>query len=421
MKRVVITGIGVVAANGIGKDAFHLSQSKGISGIRKIEEFERLKFSCQVGGIPEINDDILRKYFSDLELRMIDSSGIRYGVIAGLEAWEDAGLEIDKESVDYDHGIIFGAGISGVNKFRDAIYKVDDYNVRRLGSTVVINTMTSGVSAFLSGKIGAGNQVTTNSSACVTGTESITMAYDRIRLGQAKRILAGSCSEDGPYIWGGFDAMRVMNYKSNDFPELASRPMSESAGGFIPGSGAGAVVVESLDSALERNAMIYAEIIGQHINSGGHRNGGTMTSPNGQAVQQCIKEALKFASLDSSEIDYINGHLTATSKDSFEIQNWKTALDLDDNQFPLINSTKSTLGHCLSAAGSIEIVATLLQMKNACVYPSINCEDVHPEILELIPMTSIPHKLIQKEIDIAIKASFGFGDVNGCVIFRRWI
>ena len=362
----------------------------------------------------------MQEDFTPLELRMINSSGIKYGVIAGLQAWSDAGLEIDKEDNNYDHGIIFGAGISGVDKFRDAIYKVDKLNVRRLGSTVVINTMTSGVSAFLSGKIGAGNQVTTNSSACVTGTESIGMAYDRIRAGQAIRILAGSCSEDGPYIWGGFDAMRVMNYKSNDKPEAASRPMSQTAGGFIPGSGAGAMVLETLESAMNRNATIYAEIVGHHTNSGGHRKGGTMTAPNGHAVQRCIVETIKAAGVSTSEIDYINGHLTATSKDAFELENWKVALGLNPQDFPLINSTKSTIGHCLSAAGSIESVATVLQMKHSVVYPSINCEDLNTEILKLLPESSVNKSLHDKEIDIAIKASFGFGDVNGALLFRKY-
>lgn len=412
--------MGVVAPNGIGLDQFHKAQSAGKSGIKKIDLFEELKFSCQVGGIPEVTEELLQQYFTPLELRMIDSSGIKYGVIAGLQAWGDAGLEIDKEDNNYDHGIIFGAGISGVDKFRDAIYKVDKLNVRRLGSTVVINTMTSGVSAFLSGKIGAGNQVTTNSSACVTGTESIGMAYDRIRAGKAVRILAGSCSEDGPYIWGGFDAMRVMNYKSNDKPEAASRPMSQTAGGFIPGSGAGAMVLENLESALNRNATIYAEIIGHHTNSGGHRKGGTMTAPNGHAVQRCITETIKAAGVSASDIDYINGHLTATSKDAFEIENWKAALGLDPQAFPLINSTKSTIGHCLSAAGSIESVATVLQMKHSVVYPSINCDDLITEILELLPGNSVSRTLHNKEINIAIKASFGFGDVNGALLFKKY-
>src|SRR5690606_9305336 len=139
---------------------------------------------------------------------------------------------------DYDSGTIFGTGTSGVDKFREAVYLLDDGQVKRLGSTVVVQTMASGVSAYLGGILGLGNQVTTNSSACTTGTEAILLGYERIQSGKAKRMLVGSCSDDGLYIWGGFDAMRVMTYKHNDTPQKGSRPLSASASGFVPGSGA---------------------------------------------------------------------------------------------------------------------------------------------------------------------------------------
>lgn len=418
-RRVVVTGMGVVAPNGIGLDHFHAAQCKGESGIRHIAKLEELKFSCQVGGVPELSGEVLNKYMTALEQRMIVANSIRYGVVAGLMAWEDAGLSVNEEARRPDAGIIFGAGISGVDKFREAIYKVDELNVRRLGSTVVINTMASGISAFLSGKIGAGNQVTTNSSACVTGAESISMAYQRIKHGYADCMLAGSTSEDGPYIWGGFDAMRILNRTCNENPAAASRPLSQSAKGFVPGSGAGALVLETLESAENRGATIYAEILGEFTNSGGHRDGGSMTAPNGKAVQDCILGAINQAKISPGEIDYINGHLTATTKDGFEIANWKQALGVTPENFPLINSTKSTIGHCLSASGSIEAVATILQLKNAVVYPSINCEDLHEEVLSEINSSAVAQQLVNKNIEIAVSASFGFGDVNGCVVLRR--
>jgi 3-oxoacyl-[acyl-carrier-protein] synthase-1 len=233
-------------------------------------------------------------------------------------------------------------------------------------------------------------------------------------------MLVGSCSDDGPYIWGGFDAMRVMTYKHNDSPEQGSRPMSESASGFVPGSGAGALVLESLESALQRNATIYAEVLGGNINSGGQREGGTMTAPNAQAVQRCIKDAITNANILADDIDTINGHLTATSKDGLEIENWTKALNRKGDDFPYINSLKSMVGHCLAAAGSIESVATVLQIKEQFLFPNINCEDVHPEILELISEEKIITKSLKTDLNIAAKASFGFGDVNGCVIFKRY-
>lgn len=420
-KRVVITGLGVVAPNGVGIDAFTHAIKNGISGIKHDLELERLQFSCQIAGKPEITTELALQYFSELELRNFNSTGILYGVIAGIDAWKDAGLSMEiNEEPDWDSGTIFGTGTSGIDKFRESIYKIDDLQTRRLGSTAVAQTMNSGVSAYLGGKLGLGNQVTTNSSACTTGTESILMAYERIKSGQARIILAGSTSDSGPYIWGGFDAMKVCTFKYNKNPELGSRPMSESASGFVPGSGAGALVLEDLESALTRGAKIYAEVLGGNVNSGGQRGLGTMTAPNPKAVQRCIKNAIRNAGISANDIDAINGHLTATSKDSLEIQNWTEALDRKGKNFPYINSLKSMVGHCLSGAGSIESVASVLQLKEGFIFPNINCADLHPEIKLLIDESRIPMQLVEKELNIIAKASFGFGDVNGCVIFKRY-
>ncbi len=420
-KRVVITGLGVVAPNGVGLDAFTNAIKKGISGIKHDAELERLQFSCQIAGKPEISKEFSLRYFSELELRNFNSSGILYGVIAGIDAWKDAGLAIENnEEPDWDSGTIFGTGTSGIDKFRESIYKIDDFQTRRLGSTAVAQTMNSGVSAYLGGKLGLGNQVTTNSSACTTGTESILMAFERIKSGQAKRILAGSTSDSGPYIWGGFDAMKVCTFKHNETPEQGSRPMSISASGFVPGSGAGALVLEDLEIALARGANIYAEILGGNLNSGGQRGIGTMTAPNPVAVQKCIRKALENAEIHANEIDAINGHLTATSKDSLEIQNWSQALNRKGINFPYINSLKSMVGHCLSGAGSIESVASVLQLHHGFIFPNRNCEDIHSEITEIIDLTRIPQQLIEEELNIIAKASFGFGDVNGCVIFKKF-
>ncbi|MDP2160279.1 MAG: beta-ketoacyl synthase N-terminal-like domain-containing protein, partial [Flavobacterium sp.] len=335
--------------------------------------------------------------------------------------WQDAGLPTSiNDTPDWDSGTIFGTGTSGIDKFRESIYKIDNFETRKLGSTAVAQTMNSGVSAYLAGKLGLGNQVTTNSSACTTGTESIIMGFDRIRTGQAKRMLVGSTSDSGPYIWGGFDAMRVCTFKHNHSPEEGSRPMSASASGFVPGSGAGAMILEDLETALARNATIYAEVLGGNINSGGQRGEGTMTAPNSIAVQKCISDTLKQTGIKASEIDTINGHLTATSKDSLEIKNWSEALGLSGLDFPYINSLKSTVGHCLSAAGSIESIATVLQLHQGFIFPNRNCLDIHPEITAMIHPSKIPQQLLNKDSSIAIKASFGFGDVNACVVFKKY-
>lgn len=420
-KRVVITGLGIVSPNGVGLETFTHAIKNGISGIKHNPELERLQFSCQVSGTPEISTEHSLKYFTELELRNFNSTGILYGVIAGMEAWHDAGLTIDfNTQPDWYSGTIFGTGTSGIDKFRESIYKIDDFQTRRLGSTAVAQTMNSGISAYLGGKLGLGNQVTTNSSACTTGTESIMMGFERIQQGKAKRMVVGSTSDSGPYIWGGFDAMKVCTFKHNDAPEKASRPMSASASGFVPSSGSGALVLEDLETALARGARIYAEILGGNINSGGQRGEGTMTAPNSEAVQKCITDALLDAAISPKDIDAINGHLTATSKDALEIQNWCSALNRSGADFPFINSLKSQVGHCLSGAGSVESVATILQIHHGFIFPNINCDDLNEEIAMLIASEKIPTKLINKEINIVAKASFGFGDVNGCLIFKKY-
>jgi 3-oxoacyl-(acyl-carrier-protein) synthase len=420
--RVVITGLGVAAPNGVGIPAFTEAIKEGKSGIKFLQELKDLNFSCCIGGIPYIPEELKREYFTELQLKNFNSSGIIYGCIAGIDAWRNSGLSISKDyEPDWDSGIIFGAGTSGVDKIREAIYKVDEKLVRKLGSNVLQQTMTSGISAYLNGILGFGNQVTTNSSACTTGTEAILMAYERIKSGKAKRMLAGSTSDHGPYIWGGFDAMKIMTYKFNDFPEKGSRPMSKTASGLVPGSGAGAVVLESIDSALERGAKIFAEVLGGAVNSGGQRKDGTMTAPNSSAVQRCIREAVANSGIKPGEIDAIDGHLTSTSKDSLEIKNWAEALQRNGRDFPYINSMKSMTGHCLSASGAIECVASVLELNEQFLYPSINCEDLHPEIEEIIDTAKIPQKVIKpQKLNIIAKASFGFGDVNACILFKKY-
>ena len=420
--RVVVTGMGVCTPNGIGLAEFAESLRNGRSGVHFQEDLKQLNFSCQVAAKPNIESINLNNYFSKVQLKGLNSNGLIYGVMAGVDAWEDAQLEKPQtETPDWDSGIIFGTGILGVDKFRESIYTLDKGDVRRLGSTSVIQTMASGISAYLGGILGCGNQTTTNSSACTTGAEAILMGYERIKSGKAKRMLVGSCSDSGPYIWGGFDAMRILPRKYNDQPDKASRPMSASASGFVPGSGAGALVLESLDSALERNAKIYGEVLGGAINSGGQRGEGSMTAPNPIAVQRCIREAVANANILSNDIDAINGHLTATSKDPIEIRNWSVALNRSGADFPYVNSFKGYFGHALAAAGSMESVATLLQLEQGVLFGNLNCEDVHPEILKQVDHDKIPQETLNFQSKIIAKASFGFGDVNACLIFSKHI
>ncbi len=420
-RRVVITGLGVCAPNGVGVKDFTEALMNGKSGIRHHSKLEELKFGCQVAAEPLIKDNVLNNYFTPLQLRGLNATGIVYGVIAGLDAWSDAGLDKNTSNEpSWERGILFGTGILGVDKFRESIHLLDEKKVRRLGSTTVLQTMASGISAYLGGMLGCGNQVSTNSSACTTGTEGVLMAYDRISSGKAEIMLTGSCSDSGPYVWGGFDAMRILPRTYNDTPSKASRPMSASAKGFVPGSGAGALVLESLESAQKRGAKIYAEVLGGEINSGGQCGEGSMTAPNSEAVQRCIRNAITNAGIFANDIDAVNGHLTATAKDVLEINNWSAALGRIGIDFPYINTFKSTIGHCLAAAGSIECVGAVLQFEEGVIFGNMNCEDLHPRITNIIAETKIPQKTIPYNPKIIAKASFGFGDVNACVIFSAF-
>ena len=420
-QRVVITGLGVVSPNGINIPEFKNNIINGISGIKLIPELVDLKFECQIAGIPQLPDEYELKYFTKLELTKFKANGVLYGVIAGVDAWKDAGLFRENTSEpDWDSGMIFGIGTVSLEKIKDSMVLIDRSEVKKLGSNCVLQTMPSSISAYLAGKLNLGNQATVTSSACATGTESILMAYERIKSGKAKRMLAGGLTESGPYTWGGFDAMRVTTYKHNHEPEKGSQPMGKNASGFVPGSGAGALVLESLASALERGAHIYAEILGGNVNSGGQKGDGSMTLPNSVGAQKCLRDAISDAGIHPNEVDVINGHLTSTSKCSLEIQNWSSALNRKGKDFPYITALKSMIGHTLGAAGAIESIAAVLQLEDGFLVPNLNCEDIDPEILKIVDAEKIARTYTKKDINIIAKSSFGFGDVNACVIFKKY-
>jgi len=421
-RRVVITGLGVIAPNGNGVRDFELALRKGSSGLRANEAMKEANFGCHVAGVPRGVDALAEEAF-DEELLLAMNMSHRYSSLAVVEAWEDAGLERparDDDRVDWDTGAILGTGIGGMDTTAERVVPLTDAGkVRRLGSTSVEQVMASGISARASGILALGNQVTTNSSACSTGAEAIAMGADRILRGQAERMLCGGAEAASHYIWAGFDAMRVLCRKFNEEPEKASRPMSASAAGFVPGAGAGVVMLESLDSARSRGARIYAEVVGSGINCGGHRGGGSMTAPNPESITRCIGQALDSAGLSGRDIDAVSGHLTATGADAGEVRAWSRGLGRDAAHFPPIVATKSLIGHTLGAAGAIESVAAILMLQGGFLHASLNSEDLHPELEAF--SASVPQETRQvPEMKTLIKAGFGFGDVNACLVFRKW-
>jgi len=421
-RRVVITGLGVIAPNANGVDNFEIALRKGQSGLKHQETMVESKFGCTVAGSPVGVDELCDETFSQEELMAMNMNH-RYAGLASIEAWLDAGLprpERDSDEVDWETGAVLGTGIGGMDTIAEKVVPLTNAGkIRRMGSVCVEQVMASGISARISGLLALGNQVTTNSSACSTGTEALAMGMERIRAGLAERMVCGGAEAASHFIWSGFDAMRVLNRGSNDEPEKASRPMSASAGGFIPGSGAGVVVLESLESAVGRGARIHAELVGAGINCGGHRMGGSMTAPNPMSVQRCIKMALADGGVEPDQVDAINGHLTATGADPKEVGSWAQALERAPGKLPPITATKSMIGHALGAAGGIEAIASILMVERGFVHPSINCEDVHPEIEA--HAASIPHEAADlPDLDVLVKAGFGFGDVNACLVFKRY-
>ncbi|HLK36674.1 MAG TPA: beta-ketoacyl-[acyl-carrier-protein] synthase family protein [Polyangiaceae bacterium] len=421
LERVVVTGLGVVASNANDVASFTRALREGTSGVRFHESLAAMGLGCQVGGIPQGVDDLAVRYLGEDDLLTMNANMV-YAAIASVDAWTDAGLariSPDAGEPDWDTGAIVGTGYGGIETVADKLVpRTDARKVARMGSTVAEQSMCSGNSARIGGLLGLGNLVSTNSSACNTGTEAVVDAFFRIREGRAKRMIAGGSDGHSRYSWAAFDAMRVTCRGFNDAPEKASRPMSASAAGFVPSSGAGALLLESLPSARARGARIYAEVLGGHLNSGGQRGAGTMTAPNPDGIRRCIRSAIDLAGVAPAEIDLVNGHLTATFADPGEVGAWSGALGLSPARMPLLQSTKSLIGHALGAAGAIECVASVLELHHGFVHGSTNCEDLHPELAAYADR--IPHATIDRPVRIVAKASFGFGDVNGCVLFRRY-
>ena len=419
--RVVITGMGVVSPNAIGKEDFLIALKNMTSGITHHQALKDLKISCEIGGEPALPEEFIRSRISKLHFKTTSNKSVIYSLIAGMEAFQDAQLTINEDVPDYDMGIIFGNGAPTMDDFvLEKMNFIDQKNNRKSGSRTIVQSMSNGSAAYLNEVIGCGNYISSNSSACSTGTNSILEGFNLIQSGRAARMLCGSTEGNKRYIWGTFDAMRVLCTDSNHAPTTGSRPMSSTSSGFVPGSGAGALILESLESAQKRDVPIYAEVLGGHTNSGGLRGSGSMTAPNNEAVQRCIQSAIKNSGLQATDIDLISGHLTSTKADPIEINNWIEAMQLPKERLPFINTPKSMLGHCIAAAGSLEVIACVLQLKHQFVHGNLNIEELHPAIKELYPPDKIPRKSIDFPIDVIIKANFGFGDVNSCVTLKKW-
>jgi len=411
--------MGIVAPNAIGLEAYRLALCEGRSGLAFVPQMRELDFGCQVAGIPPLSHQTAEAYLGPL-LNTTNTT-MRYAAIASMDCWRDAGLRLPQpdSSVDWSTATIIGSSLGGLETAGELVVpETNAGRVRRLGSSAIERVMASCATACVSGMLGLGGQATANSSACGTGAEAIVNGYWMIRENRVSRVLAGSTEPSSVYAWAGLDSLRVTMRKSNDRPQAAARPLSASAGGLVPAGGAGILMLESLASAKSRKARVYAEVLGGHSNGGGQRNGGSITASNPEGIIRCVQQSLEVAKTKPPEIDYINGHLTGTAGDAKEIRCLSMALGCPLANMPWVNSTKSLIGHGLAASGALESVATVLQLVHGFLHPSINCEDFHPEIQELSPR--VPRVSIPVSCRVALKTSFGFGDVNSCVVFRRW-
>jgi 3-oxoacyl-(acyl-carrier-protein) synthase len=411
--------MGIVAPNAVGLEAYRLALCQGRSGLTFVPRMKELDFACQVAGIPPLTDETAEAYLGP-QLKTSNTT-MRYAAIAAIDCWRDAGFPLPHpdSSVDWSTASLIGSSLGGMETAGDLVVpETNAGRVRKLGSSAIERVMASCATACVSGLLGLGGQASSNSSACGTGAEAIVNAFWMIRENRIDKVLAGSTEPSSVYAWAGLDSLRVTMRKSNDLPQAAARPLSATAGGLVPAGGSGILMLENLSSAQSRNARIYAEVLGGHSNGGGQRNGGSITASNPEGIVRCVQQSLELAKINPSEVDYINGHLTGTAGDPKEIRCLSTALGRPLAEMPWVNSTKSLIGHGLAASGSMESVATVLQLAHGFLHPSLNCEDFHPEIAELAPR--VPQVSIPASCRIALKTSFGFGDVNSCVVFRRW-
>ena len=418
--RVVITGVGVVAPNGHGVDRYTQALRTSQSGVRRIEALAQLGFRCQVGAIPKELDE-LRAYLVGPDAQTAGSNGL-FAAAAAVDCWADAGVARaapGDERGDWDTGGVLGALGGNAENFAEWVTpQVRAGNVRRLGSAALVEAMSSSLGMRISGLLALGGRIATTSMACASGADAIVEAFNLVRAGRLTRVLGGSADSGSPYVWGPLDAVRLLSAKYNDAPEKASRPLSASSGGIVPGGGAAVMLFESLASATARQARIYAEVLGGHVNSGGQRSGGGLTTANPEGIVRCIRAALADAGVSGSEIDLVNGHLTGTVGDPVEMRALTQALDRPPAGLPLVQATKSLIGHCLGAAGSLESVATVLQLHHGFLHASVNCEDLRPDLVQY--QDCIVREVREQRVRLALKLSLGFGDVNGCVVFKCW-
>lgn len=402
LKRAVITGIGAISCIGNNISEITKSLKLGTSGIRFNESYKELGMRSHISGSINLN---LKDLIDRKHLRFMGEAA-SYAYLSTAEAIKDSGLDLSRFS-SQDVGVIAGSGGASSRSQVEAADIVKSKGVKRIGPYRVTQTMGNTVSAALATFFGIKGVNFSISSACSTSAHCIGSALEQIQLGKQKIILAGGAEDEHWTMSSMFDAMGALSSSYNESPEKASRPFDKDRDGFVIAGGAGMLVVEELDHALERNADIYAEITGYGATS----DGDDMVHPSGEGATNCMLKAVEMHGKDN--IDYINAHGTSTpAGDPVELESIKKVFK---DKIPPISSTKSQTGHTLGAAGALESIFSLLMLKNSFISKTLNLSSSidEGEGLDLVS------EVRDQDLDAVMNNSFGFGGTNVSLVFEK--
>jgi len=409
MRRVVVTGVGVVSPLGTGNRKNWDALTAGISGIGHITRFDATDFPVRIAG--EVKDFVAEDFIDKKEIKKMDLF-IQYALAATHFAMEDSGFKIDDENAERV-GVLVGAGLGGlpsIERYHTALLEGGYKKISPFFIPMLIINLAPG---HISMRYGAKGPNISSVSACATSTHSIGDAYHIIRRGDADAMIAGGTeSTITPLGIGGFAVMRALSDR-NDTPQAASRPFEKNRNGFVMGEGAGIVILEEYESAKKRGAKIYAEVAGYGLTGDAYHL--TAPAPGGEGAARCMRMALKNAGLNPEDVNYINAHGTSTPmNDLYETMAIKSAFGEHAKKL-MVSSTKSMTGHALGAAGGLEAVYTLMAMDKGIVPPTINYQEPDPECdLDYVPNTARDAKITS-----ALSNNFGFGGTNATLLFKK--
>ncbi|MCQ4270969.1 beta-ketoacyl-ACP synthase II [Pseudomonas kuykendallii] len=409
-RRVVVTGVGMLSPLGTDVPSSWEGILAGRSGIAPIEHMDLSAYSTRFGG--SVRNFNVEEYLSAKEARKIDLF-IQYGLAASFQAVRDSGLEVtdaNRERI----GVAMGSGIGGLTNIENNCKSLIEQGPRRISPFFVPGSIINMVSGFLSIHLGIQGPNYAIATACTTGTHCIGMAARNIAYGEADVMIAGGSEMAASGLGiGGFAAARALSTR-NDDPQRASRPWDKGRDGFVLSDGAGALVLEELEHAKARGATIYAELVGFGMSGDAYH----MTSPpdDGAGAARCIRNALRDASLNPEQVQYINAHGTSTpAGDLAEAMAIKSVFG--DHAYALsVSSTKSMTGHLLGAAGAVEAIFSVLAIRDQVAPPTINLEE--PD--EGCDLDFVANQAKARPIDVVLTNSFGFGGTNGSLVFSRF-